>query len=58
MAALFVQLIAVPVALLFLRRPEYRSQANIAMTVVAALPVVFVIVIFTALMLGFGHFHI
>jgi hypothetical protein len=57
-AAILVQLIAVPIAIRFLLRPEYRSPANIAMTVVAALPPVVVIVGFTALMLGFGHFHI
>jgi hypothetical protein len=57
-AAILVQLIAAPIAMRFLLRPEYRSPANIAMTVIAALPPALIIVGFALLMLGFGHFHI
>jgi len=56
-AAGLVELIAVPVALFtLLRAGHYVTLGNVAMTVLAAIPLFFFG--FIALVLKFGHFHI
>ena len=56
--ALLMQLVAVPVAIWFLRRIDYRTGANIAMTVVAGVPWLFIALGLISIFTGLTKFHI
>jgi len=50
------ELLFVPIAIFYLVRGGYRTLGNVAMTLVAAIPVGIIVLIVLTLM--FGHFHI
>lgn len=55
--ALLIQLIAVPIAIWFLLRGGYWMAANIAMTVVAGLPWLVIVLAVIGVFLGFTKVH-
>jgi hypothetical protein len=60
--ALAIEAVAVPIALFYRRRPEYRTEGNFIITLFAAAPLataaVFFVWILAASRLHIGHFHI
>jgi len=61
-AAIAIEAVGVPIALFYRKRPEYRTEGNLIVTVVAAAPLANAAVLFVwfvaASHLHIGHFHI